>query len=412
MPVSKFYDENTVMQKLLQAGASPAMSDDVPEPVLKELCPDGKMTASACERIMQFCKKEKQVKEKVNLSKIKVRPDDGRIYILINRKMISSNSYTGLIEKLYEMFFGVQTSTLESFFEEWMLWRKNESAASEKTMKENRILWNAMLRGNELTQIPMKELRVQDFISFFRSITKDRTVTRKRFNDMKSILNGMLYLAVEREIIPRNYLKDINYQQFPYKAANTKICPYTEIERRQMIQYFQKQESDLYNLAILLDFHLVLRIGELKALRWSDIHGDYIKIQHFVNDDNQLIEDVKGHAEEGVRLMPLTPTAKRILEQVKQLNEGNEYLFFRGKQPLSTSTFNRRLRKCCEALKIEYRSSHKLRFSTASIMYRNGLRDTELQMLLGHTSLSMTRHYLRNLASEEQTASKMAEILG
>ncbi|MBS5272989.1 tyrosine-type recombinase/integrase [butyrate-producing bacterium] len=87
-------------------------------------------------------------------------------------------------------------------------------------------------------------------------------------------------------------------------------------------------------------------------------------------------------------------------------------MFYRGDSPLATVTFNRHLKKCCDELGIEYRSSHKLRFSTASIMYKNGMEDTELQKLLGHTTLSMTRHYLCNITSNEETANKMAAILG
>ena len=83
----------------------------------------------------------------------------------------------------------------------------------------------------------------------------------------------------------------------------------------------------------------------------------------------------------------------------------------RDKQPLATVTFNRRLKKCCEELGIEYRSSHKIRFSTASIMFKNGIDETELSRMLGHTTLNMTRHYLRNISTQEETAEKMRTIL-
>lgn len=110
--------------------------------------------------------------------------------------------------------------------------------------------------------------------------------------------------------------------------------------------------------------------------------------------------------------MPLTPKAKEILEKIKHINPDSEYLFIRNGQPLATVTFNRHLKRCCQTLNIKYRSSHKLRFSTASIMYKNSVNETELQKLLGHTSLTMTRHYLRNVTSDKETASKMSAILG
>lgn len=114
--------------------------------------------------------------------------------------------------------------------------------------------------------------------------------------------------------------------------------------------------------AIKLDFYLILRIGELKGLKWDDISGDFLHIQRFVDDKNKIVEDIKGHASEGKRYMPLTPKAKEILAQIQILNPDSEYIFIRNGQPLATVTFNRRLKKCCEKLGIVYRSSHKLRF--------------------------------------------------
>lgn len=337
-----------------------------------------------------------------------MRPDDNRVYLLVNRRMISSTSYIGLIDKLYGHFFGIEQISMEDFFEIWMQWRDEASGVSKKTIKENRFLWNAFLKGREITKVPLRSLTVQDYISFFRDITKNRSITRKRFNDLKSILNGIQYLAVEQNILASNCLRDINYRQFTYKAENTDVFPYTEEERLSVINHLG---SDLYSLAIKFDFYLILRIGELKGLKWGDIHNGFIHIQRFVNDKNEVVEDIKGHQREGKRYIPLLPAAKEILDEVRQLNLDPEYIFFQNRRPLTTVTFNRRLKKCCEELGIEYRSSHKIRFTTASIMHKNGISDTELSPMLGHTTLNMTRHYLRNITPAEETAEKMRQIL-
>jgi integrase len=412
--ISPFKDQNTAIAGSLTANPSQPLANSenlATKQLIQCLCPNGTITPAACAKIMDFCGKESKVKEICNLSKIKMRPDDGRIYIIIKRKPISSTSYIGLIEKLYERFFGLKQINLEDFFEEWIKWRNEETSVSKKTIKENRFLWNSLLKNDDITKVPLKDLKVQNYITFFRRITKDRQLTRKRFNDLKSILNSMLYLCVERNIIEHNCLSDINYRQFTYKTENTDIKPYTEEERLLIINHLS--DDDFYSLSIKLDFHLVLRIGELKGLKWSDIdNNDFIRIQRFVNDKNQIVEDIKGHAKEGKRSMPLTSKAKDILKRIRQMNPDSDFIFIRDGQPLSTCTFNRRLKKCCEELGINYRSSHKLRFSTASIMHKNGVEDTELQKLLGHTSLTMTQHYLRNVTPEEETASKMRAILG
>ena len=158
----------------------------------------------------------------------------------------------------------------------------------KKTIKENRFLWNSLLKGQDITLILLKELTAKDLITYFRNITRGRQTTRKRFNDIKSIMNGILYLAVENNIIERNYLRDINYKQFTYKAENTSITPYLEKERLQIINHLG---NDFYSLAIKLDFYLILRIGELKGLRWNNISRDFLHIQRFVDDQNEIVED-------------------------------------------------------------------------------------------------------------------------
>ncbi len=223
-------------------------------------------------------------------------------------------------------------------------------------------------------------------------------------------MNGIIYFAVEKEIVERNCLRDISYRQFNYKPENNDIIPYTEKERLQIINHLPN--DDLYSLAIKLDFYLTLRISELKGLMWDDIRGDLIYIQRLVNDKNQIIDDVKGHTEEGRRYIPLAKATKTLLENIKLLNPNSDYLFIHNGKPLATVTFNRRFKKCCTELDIKYRPSHKVRFSTASILHKNGVGAPELQKMLGHTTLTMTSHYLRSVTPADETIEKMGAVLG
>lgn len=352
--------------------------------------------------------------ESVHNGKIYTRKD-GRLFTKVKEngklKQLNGKDEIDLYTKLYGFYFGESNSSLETLYPQWVVWRNEQATVSKKTIKENKYLWDSFLEGTAISKVPLRLLKPKDFIQFFREVTKGGKITRKRFNDMKSVMNGIIYYAIELEIIEHNYLRDINYRQFHYRAENNNILPFTEIERKKIIDHLS-DKSDLYSLALKLDFHLILRIGELKGLKWSDIRGDYIHVQRFINDENEIIEDIKGHQEEGKRFIPLTDTAKCILNDIKQLNPNGEYLFFHDGKSLATVTFNRRIKKCCEELGIEYRSSHKVRFSTASIMYKNGVGAPELQKMLGHTTLAMTTHYLRSVTPKEETLLKMNSVLG
>lgn len=169
--------------------------------------------------------------------------------------------------------------------------------------------------------------------------------------------------------------------------------------------------NDLYSLAIKLDFCTTIRIGEIKSLTWSDIKGDFIYVHTFMNDKNEILPYCKGHQSAGMRYLPLTDAIKEILSDVKKVNPDSEYLFIKDSKPLTTVTFNRHLKKCCKELDIEYRSSHKIRFSSASILYKHGTTDTELRDMLGHTQLSTTNIYLKNITPSKETYNKTNSIL-
>lgn len=351
--------------------------------------------------------------ESIHTGKIYTRKD-GRFFSKVidngKEKQVNGKNETDLYAKLYDFYFGESNSSLETLYPQWIAWREEESRVSKKTIKENMYLWDTFLKGADISKAPLKQLKPKDYIKFFRQITKGSKITRKRFNDMKSVMNGIIYYAIEQEIIEHNSLRDINYRQFSYKSEDNNIMPFTETERLAIINHLD--DIDIYSLAIKLDFHLVLRIGELKGLKWEDIRGDFIYIHRFINDEYEIIEDIKGHKEEGKRFIPLTTGAKSILKKIKEINPNNDYLFMRNGKTLSTCTFNRHIKRCCKDLGIEYRSSHKIRFSTASIMHKNGVKETELQIMLGHTTRAMTSHYLRSITPAEDTLEKMNTVLG
>ena len=384
---------------------------------------NGTMHLSDIMNIEQIMTKREQLKKVIDLSRIKQR-EDSRFYIYINRKQLTGNSYNELIEKLYAQFIKVELSTLESLFSEWMIWRRDCQTVSNKSLKENLYVWNALYKDTDITKKPLSSLKPKDFISFFRELTKDGLLTRKRFNDGKSVLNGMLYYAVENELIETNPLNDINYRIFRYKPCNDSNKTFS-LEERQSILDYLANKNDIYSLGIQLHFHLVCRIGELKALKWSDISNNSIRIQaqlleeQTMNDDlsfnprvHNNVGHLKGNTSKGFRNIPLTPSALKILERIKAINPNGEYILMHEERQLATVTYNRYLMKYCGLLGISYKSSHKIRFTVASLLYSNGIEPTKLQELLGHTTLAMTLHYLRSIENDEKIDEKIIKILG
>ena len=99
-----------------------------------------------------------------------------------------------------------------------------------------------------------------------------------------------------------------------------------------------------------------------------------------------------------------------ILKQMRRLNPTGTLLFLHNGRPLTTDRFNARLKKYCTEIGIPYLSSHKIRFSTSSLLYDKGTRIKEIQKLLGHSNLAMTEHYIQQRVCDYSSTS-MAQIL-
>ena len=301
--------------------------------------------------------------------------------------------------------------TFKELFPLWIEWQRSESLVTEKTLKEDFYMYNAHLAPDPLSDVPVSSLCVKDFVLFFRKITRGRSMSRKRFNNLKSVMNGILFFAVENGYLNHNPLLDINYSQFKFKAVNSEVLPFSENERLEIIAFLS--DDNIYDLAIKLMFYLTLRIGELKGLRFDDVQGNFIRVSRFIDDQHHIVDHIKGNSSAGIRWLPLSPEALDLIDKIRILNPDSDFMFLLNSDQgkfLTTSTFNKHLRRCCDSLNIKYRSSHKIRFSTASILHINGVTVPELQLLLGHASPSMTHHYLKNVKSRGVTREKVIDI--
>lgn len=348
--------------------------------------------------------------EKKYKNQIKWRAD-GRPYVYRERKQIIAADYDQLIDKLVDIEYSYENASLDSLFREWVLWRRDCTPVATKTIREDILNWNGYLKGTELSKTPLKNLTPKDYIQLFRQWTKDRDLTRRKFNNIKSVINGIYYYAIEQEIVTHNPIKDINYRQFSFQPVNNDDDVYTMDDRQRLLEYLATKPDDIYALAVRFDFQLIARIGELLALKWSDITDDnYIHFQRqflgqrILNDDltfkpltHENVDHIKGNTDEGYRYEPLTDDALKILAQIREINPDNEYIFVRNGEQLNENTFNTRLKTYCKECGVTYRSSHKIRFCGASILYEMGVSLTKLKELLGHTNIQMTLHYLRRV---------------
>lgn len=107
----------------------------------------------------------------------------------------------------------------------------------------------------------------------------------------------------------------------------------------------------------------------------------------------------------------MTSTAQAIAELAHELYPDNEYLFMRDGKQILGNTFNEKLEKIYKTLNIEYRSSHQLRFTVATMLFQGGMPINKLSVLLGHSTVAMTWHYIRQQTPDDEDLELMESVL-
>ena len=355
-------------------------------------------------------RKETLIKQYCDTNKIKERTAGKytQFYICIKDKYVAAKTRSELIDKLFDTFCGESVITLEEAFKEWMQWRASINVSS-KTLKENKCEWDKYIKGSALSKMQVAKIEISDFEDFLYEITKDYAITSKRLSNIITVLNGILRRCVSRKIIPHNLLADVDKKVFHNrcKPANTEKEIYSKEEREKILD-FLKDKNDAYSLAIRFAFYLPLRFSETAAIKYNDIKDGNLKIQRAQRTCRKMDENlnfkgryltnderIKGNKESGFRTVPLTKSALEIVELAHKLNPDNEFLFmFEGRQ-LNGNTYNEKLQKICNILNIKYRPSHEQRFTVATMLFQQGMPINKLSVFLGHSTVSMTWHYIR-----------------
>ncbi len=349
-----------------------------------------------------------------------------------NRRLMKRATYESLCDGLVDYYreVGRMNLTMNDLFNEWILFRRDETPAKAGTVRKNYSDWNKFCKRFVVDRKQFGHYKVCDVTTkllykYFRALTKDREHTRKAVSNIRCLLSGMMAYAVEKNIIQTNPVREVSLNQLTFKPVqDARDNVFTEDEAQKLLNHLKTIDDDPYALAIRLDFNLFIRVGELTGLKWEDVDIDKrtIYICHQVTYEPELNDNLtftekrmttegylKGCTSQGYRHEYLTDEAIEILKLARKLNPDGEYVFMNRNRPMITTTFNKRLKKYCSEAGIPYRSSHKIRFYAASTAY-NGENLTAISRMMGHSNTATTLHYLRDTIQDEDYSAIFANL--
>lgn len=333
----------------------------------------------------------------------------------------------------------IQEITLESQYPLWMKYKTMETGNSNY-MKRIDDDWKRYYLNDPIIKKSLLSMRTIDLKEWAQKKIVSCNLTKKQYINMSIIIRQVYDYLVEQEILKENPYRQFKINKKLY-ACPTKKKPATEVFNEEEEKLAKEYLFNAYltnpelttPLAILLNFYLGLRAGELVALKNGDIspdgkyiHIQWMQIREFTqNKDGKWLQKyvIVHHTktDAGDRELYLVPDARKIIALVQQANKkaglpcGDDDLLFynRDGNALRPWTLEKVYRQTCEKLGIVRKSNHKVRKTCLTKLGDNpNINLKDAMQFAGHKDVQVfIENYCFSRYSKEKTEAELEKTL-
>lgn len=289
-------------------------------------------------------------------------------------------------------------------------------------VKNNGIPLNQLMRANAQKRLDMNLIGERQYARILHSIKKlelspilYKNIDEINSNDIQEYLNTLteysdstikklteqftqaFKYALNKGYITKNPMVDIVK---PKSSKPTKIVRALELEEQQIFTNYLMNTSvaeEPFKVAYLMEMYMGMRIGEVLALRSTDIdlRKNLVHINKTLTTDKdyKVIMGKSPKTYAGIREVPIPEFIKNEIINQMMLAENNfdKQLFVNVNGGyMDPRNANRLLKKSLKRLGIEDVSTHSLRHTYGTRCIEAGMRAVALQRLMGHTDISVT----------------------
>lgn len=181
--------------------------------------------------------------------------------------------------------------------------------------------------------------------------------------------------------------------QLPYHPPKV-VEIFEKDEQITLINHLQS-EINSKNFGILLCIHTGIRIGELCALKWSDINFqskllkvDKTMIRTFTKEDGSVLNITPPKSRSSTRMIPLNSWIMHYAIMLQR--EPDKYILTGKPHYIEPNKYRLYYNRILQELEIKHRKFHALRHTFATRCIECGCDYKSLSELLGHSNVSIT----------------------
>ena len=293
-----------------------------------------------------------------------------------------------------EVIKGKSTNTVNAYYYDLRLFYRYVKIKNSS----NKISFDE-INNVEISDVPfewIKKIRLTDLYDFMNYVNRSRANSSSaRARKVSCLKTYFKYLTNKAELIDIDPTVELDAPKI-----SKKLPRYLDLDSSvKLLSAAEKlNPRDFCILTILLNCGL--RVSELVGINLTDIQENTLRVTGKGDKERQVyLNDACISAIENYT--KVRPKAKAGSTNALFLNRTNERIGVRGVQML--------VKKYLQIAGLDYNSysTHKLRHTAATLMYKYGKVDVlVLQQILGHTNLSTTQIYTHTDNKQTENALK------
>lgn len=236
---------------------------------------------------------------------------------------------------------------------------------------------------------PPQDIQTNDIRMYLVTYQIQKGISDRSLDKCRQILNGFFEWCLNEEYIPKNPCKNI-------KEIKYEVEPRHSLTRYQLEQVRRLCETPRELAIVDVLYSTGCRVAELVNMKLSDIN----------TKDNSVKIVGKGRKHNTVYLNEKAQIS--LNEYVPTRKGDSDYIFQSERSPygkISTRTVELLFRRIGAQLNIKL-TPHILRHTSATLALQSGMPITQVQKMLGHSSVATTQIYAETSQEEIATSHK------
>lgn len=282
--------------------------------------------------------------------------------------------------------------TLEELYNDYITSKKNE--VRETSLDKTKRILKRYVLTDDYKSVKIDKINIAILKNWKQNIeTIDLSFTTRK--NIYGEFRAMLNYAVRMEYLPSNPILKIGNFKSPLELQE-EMQYYTPEEFIKYITAARNSEQWGYYVFFNIAFYMGMRKGEINALQWTDIKGDYISIT------KSVVQKLKGDDritppknQSSIREIEIPHPLKKVLDEHYkrcQSIEGFNDSFYicGGIKSLRDSSLQKMNEYFAKEAGVKYIRIHDFRHSHASLLANEGINIQEIARRLGHSNANIT----------------------